>query len=176
AKGQRLCGALVYSIDQSSFEQDYVWQGYFDVQDYGFSTNAWVQVISEIQSAPEPDIIERPVYIESDEKLRGTMVTPDMIDQTIGFGELALTGGRAYASPAKDQTNGLQAIVAKELRKDGNRLLLIESVPYSSLQAGFQALPPCVPLGHASVGPKSKSKTSYAAIASPPKVAKVDAP
>src|SRR5439155_4380703 len=124
AKGQRLCGALVYSIDQSSFEQDYVWQGYFDVQDYGFSTNAWVQVISEIQSAPEPDIIERPVYIESDEKLRGTMVTPDMIDQTIGFGELALTGGRAYASPAKDQTNGLQAIVAKELRKDGNRLLL----------------------------------------------------
>jgi len=176
AKGQRLCGALVYSIDQSSFEQDYVWQGYFDVQDYGFSTNAWVQVISEIQSAPEPDIIERPVYIESDEKLRGTMVTPDMIDQTIGFGELALTAGRAYAWPAKDQTNRQQAIVAKELRKDGNRLLLIESVPYSSLQAGFQALPPCVPLGHASVGPKSKSKTSYAAIASPPKVAKVDAP
>jgi len=86
--------------------------------DYGFSTNCWLQVISEIQSAPEPEILERPVYIEQDEKLRNTMATPDMIDQTIGFGALTFSGGHAYTSSTKDQTNGVQAIVAKELRRD----------------------------------------------------------
>src|SRR5438067_13613460 len=69
-----------------------------------------------------------------------------------------------------------EAIVAKQLRRDGQRLLLIESVPYASLQSGFQGLPPCVLLGHASAEPKSKAKTAYAAIASPPRITKAGAP
>jgi hypothetical protein len=172
SEGRRLCGSLVYSVNQSSFEQDYVWQGYFDVKEYGFSSNAWVQVISEIQSAPEPDIIERPVYVEKDEKVRVSMATPDMIDQTIGFGEFVLNAGHAYTSPSVGLTNGAEGVVAKQLRRDGDRLLLIESVPYSALQAGFRSLPPCVPVKQASATPKVRCKTSYAAIASPPKIAK----
>jgi RHS repeat-associated protein len=162
--GNRLCGALVYTVGQATFEQDYVWTSAFDVRNYGFTSNAWLQVISEIQSAPEPDIIERPVYVEANQSLRRRMKTPDRIDQVIGFGELVLGTGHAYTSPGIDRASGIKALVTKEVRRDGDRLLLIESVPFSDLEQGLLSLPDCSSREEQASRPK---KTSYAAITSP---------
>jgi hypothetical protein len=174
SKGARLCGSLVYKVGQATIEQDYVYQGRLDVQDYGFDNSCWLQVISEIQVAPEPDIVERPVWIETNEQKRKALYTPDLIDQVIGWGEFVLGTGRCYFSGDPTATDQPDVLVAKQLRQDGSRLLLTESVRFSDVEVGLKALPDCSPPEHASSGGtkfKRESKRGYASITSPPKIA-----
>jgi RHS repeat-associated protein len=171
--GGRLCGSLVYTIGQATFEQDYIWTANLNPQLYGFNSNCWVQVISEIQSAPEADILERPVYIEQDEAKRQQTQTPDIFDQTVGWGELVLGPGKAYMIGADGQTMNPIADVHKELRREPSRSLLIESVPFGAISANLATLGDCQPQtgSHAQAAPRVL-KNSYASIASPPKPAR----
>jgi hypothetical protein len=179
SKGVRFCGSLVYKVGQASIEQDYVYQGRLDIQEYGFDASCWLQVISEIQVAPEPDIVERPVWIETDEQKRKSLYTPDLIDQVIGWGEFVLGTGRCYFSGDPTATDQPEVLVAKQLRQDGSRLLLTESVKFSDIEAGLKALPDCGLPQHASSGGtkfKRESKRGYASITSPPKIAGITNP
>jgi len=178
ATGGRLCGSLVYTVGQASFEQDYVWQGALDVRDYGFDTNCWIQIISEVYQPSEADIMERPIYLEQNDAVRAAKVKPDLIDQIVGFGEIVLGTGHAYSAPTPAQPKGFESTVGKELRHESDgRTLLVESVPVNTL--GLESLPDCGSKIPKQAGLKASTfptKKGYASIVSPPRFAQSDTP
>jgi hypothetical protein len=116
--GAGVCAAIVYTVEKGSIAQDVVFTGRFDAAALGFSTNhrLRVQVWTEISRPPsEPDIIRQPIYVERDQAVRNRMVTPDLMDELIGFGQLVFGPGFAYTMPTEDLPNGTQAAVGKEL-------------------------------------------------------------
>jgi RHS repeat-associated protein len=171
--GVPLCASVVYTIEQGRFMQDVVFTGRIDPSVYGFSTNSRLQIITELYQAPDPDRLEMPIYIERDQDKRSRMVSPDLTDETIGFGEFVIGVGYAYTQPTDKQPNGTTARVAKEFRTDGDRQFLVESVPYEWLREGFESLPDCGGLGggggHAQLRRVGTLKKALAEIASPPR-------
>jgi RHS repeat-associated protein len=169
------CASMVYTIENGSFEQDVVFTGRLDAADYGFATGPGsrlrLQIITELYAPPQPDVIMQPFYVETDPVLRQRMASPDLMDETIGFGEFVLGIGRAYIAASPAAPNGAGVAVAKELVKsEDGRILLVESVDYLPLQQALLSLPDCLPPG-ATVGVHSKTnlKKGYASIATPPK-------
>jgi hypothetical protein len=69
------------------------------------------------------------------------MVSPDRLDETLGWGEFVLGQGHAYTTPSELEPEGTYAIVSKEYKASGGRKFLVESVPVSDLQ--FASLPDC---------------------------------
>ena len=165
-----VCANVVYSLDRCSFAQDVEFTGRLDPTDFGFSTNhpIRIQIWTEFYQVPVPDIIKQPIYIEQDPAVRNQMVTPDLIDEAIGFGEYVLGHGYAYTAPTPAQPDGNAGIVAKEMvQTSDHRVFLIESVPYSTIAAGLQTLPPCITAGgHAGVLRKLNRESFLASLPS----------
>src|ERR1017187_9425300 len=90
---------IVYSLEQGSFRQDVVLTANINPADYGFPTNntTRIQILTEFyNNPPQPDEIVHPIYVEKNQTIRNSMVTPDLVDQTLGFGEFVLASGKAY--------------------------------------------------------------------------------
>ncbi len=140
-----VCADVVYTLQKGSFEQDVVITGRLDPRDYGFPTNAQIQVITEFYDAPQPEKLRRPLYVEPNETVRRRKVSPDLMDEVLGFSELVIGTGRAYTPASAAHPNGTQAVVAKEFRTipEEGRTFLIETVNCLSLQAALDALPEC---------------------------------
>ena len=168
------CASVVYTLGRGSFEQDIVFTGRLDPADYGFVVNdkshLRIQILTELYQPPEPDVITQPIYVESDPAVRQQMVSPDLMDETIGFGEFVLGLGRAFVTPSIAATNGAAAAVAKELIKtEDGRIMLVESVDYLPLRDALLSLPDCQPPGGtARLNIKKDRLKAYASIAVPP--------
>ena len=67
------------------------------------------------------------------------MVTPDLVDHTLGFGEFVLASGKAYTVGTTNVS--ASAPVAKEFTTILGRTFLIESVECRSIQRGLNTLP-----------------------------------
>ena len=169
--GPGLCCSLYFSIDQGSFSQDVVFTGSFDPRHYGFSTNALIQVITELYDPPEPEWQTSPLYVQTDPALRRSWASPDLLDTTLGFGELVFGPGYAYTMPVAGSPSEGRAPVAKAMVKspDGLRTFLVESLPYWWLMKEFLALPACNPSGgQARLMPPVDRNAGYAALPRPP--------
>src|SRR5581483_8807864 len=143
-----LCADVVYTLDRGSFQQDVVINGHLNPADYGFPTNTTrIQILSEFYQPPTPQKIISPIRVETDEKLRQGMASPDFMDQTIGFGELVLGPGRAYTAASATNNSPGGAPVGKQFATFTNqtsiRTFLIESVEYASIRDELEALPEC---------------------------------
>ena len=102
--------------------------------------------------------------------MRLRMAAPDVIDETVGFGELVLAGGRAFLTPDLLGTNGTVAPVTKQLKSAYGRLFLVESVEYPAIQQEIASLPQCQPAsGLSQAPPNARSRIGYASIPLPPK-------
>jgi hypothetical protein len=109
--------------------------------DYGFPVDSSrLQIFTEFHDPPEPDRIRRPIRAEQNERVRRNMVTPDLIDEILGFGEVVMATGRA--SLANTEPGSSAAPVAKEFRSLKQRAFLIESVECASIEAELRSLPP----------------------------------
>jgi hypothetical protein len=87
---------VVYTIGKGSFEQDIVFRSRLNPADYGFPTNTTrIQIFTEFYDAPQPDRIVRPIRVEGDQNVRSRMASPDLVDEILGFGELAIATGQA---------------------------------------------------------------------------------
>lgn len=171
------CASVVYTLDIGSFEQDVIFTGRLDPEVYGLPRSTTrIQIITEIYQGPEPDTIAQPIYVEGDPARRKGMVSPDLMDEMIGFGKFVLGTGRAYATASPAVTNGAAAVVGKEyVRTDDGRRFIIESVDYSQLQEGLLALPPCGSAGGgARLIPKMEPKSAYARISAPKRATQVE--
>ena len=160
-----VCASVVYTISQGTFHQDVVFTGPLDPADYGFPRDTTrIQIITEFYGVPEPDELDRPLYVEANAKVRARMASPDLIDEQLGFGRFVMTTGRAYVTPSQNNPKGLEALVAKEYKTVGDGTYLFESIPYNSIAAALSNLPPC----HPSFGSvKVKSTKGYANIPHP---------
>jgi len=161
-------GDLVFRIEKGSFEQDVVFRSRLNVADYGFPANTTrIQILTEFYGAPQPDRIRRPIRVEPDEKVRTRMVSPDLVDEVLGFGELAFVTGRARGAET-DFAGGESATpIVKTFTNVLGRAFMIESVEFKSITSKLASLPGNANKS-ASVRPRRAKKSfGYAAIPSP---------
>jgi hypothetical protein len=159
---------VVYTIEKGTFAQDVIITGRLDPADYGFPTNSVrLQIYTEFYDPPEPERVRHPVRVEHDKRLRERMVSPDLVDEVLGFGEFVITTGRAVPAGTDRMTGEAAAPVAKEFIERGGRMFLLESVEVASIEAELKSLPD---LRDGSVGgqaPKDRFETKYARIPAP---------
>src|SRR5438876_4139983 len=169
-----VCAEVVYTIDRGTFEQDVVITGRLDPADYGFPTNTTrIRIFSEFYDTPHPERLRRPIRVEQRQAVRNRMVSPDLVDEVLGFGEFVMATGSAYRAPKTSNTGNAAAAVAKEYTTIAGRTFLIESVEYRSVRGELELLPECA-TEHASnreIPGGSGSKVRYAALPTPPPVA-----
>ena len=80
---------VIYTIEKGSLEQDVVFRSRLNVADYGFPTNTTrIQIFTEFYGVPQPDRIVRPIRVESDEKARLRMASPDLVDEILAGANL----------------------------------------------------------------------------------------
>ena len=141
-----VCADVLYTLERGSFAQDVVITGHFDPVEYGFPTNSQLQILTEIYSAPTPQKVIRPLYVEKDKQVRNSKASPDLMDEVLTFGELGewtLDTGTAFTAPTAANTNGTQAVVGKSLQTIAGRTFLIETVDCELLREGLLELPEC---------------------------------
>ena len=138
-----VCADVVYTIERGALHQDVYLTGSINPADYNFPSNTTrIQIITELYNPPTPERIIRPVHVEQNQTVRAQMVTPDLIDEMLGFGHFTFGAGRAYMVPkATPQDAG--APVGKQLLNVNGRMLLVESVEYKSIWRGMAYLPQC---------------------------------
>jgi hypothetical protein len=140
-----VCGNVVYTLRKGSFHQDVVITGRLNPLDYAFPTNAQIQILTEFYDPPQPETMRRPIYVEPNAAVRARMVSPDLVDEVLGFSDLVMGTGRAFTAPSATNTNGAQVLVAKEFRTvpAEGRTFLIETVSCPLIQKALNALPDC---------------------------------
>ena len=133
---------IVYTIEKGSFAQDIVITGRLDPMDYGFSTNgARLQLYTELYDPPEPERVRQPIRVEQDKRLRDRMVSPDLVDEMLGFGEFVIATGRAVTAGTPRASGESAAPVVKELVNREGRTFLLESVEFASIETELKSLP-----------------------------------
>ncbi len=166
-----VCADVIYSVEKASFSQDIVFTGRIDPADWGFPADhpMRIEIWTELYQMPQPDVIKQPLYIEQNATIRSQMADPDMMDETIGFGEFVLGHGAAYTIPTPSNPGGAAGLVAKQLiQTPEGRVFLVESVAHSTIARGLQSLADCVPRGGgANVIRKQSRQSLLAAIPSP---------
>jgi hypothetical protein len=157
--GSLLEADAVYSLpDCGSFHQDVVitkFNGPLDPTAWGLPASATntlrLQIFTEFYGdIPVPSEIIHPLQVETDPALRISMASPDLVDYSLGFGDVcSMSMGWAYVASTNDPASGTGSPlgglqVAKEFVTAGQpaRHFLIESIPYTSLQTGLSILPP----------------------------------
>ena len=124
-----VCASYVVEVQRGTYSADVLFTGKFDVRDWGFTTNARVQVISEIYGPPPDSSIRRPLYIEQDPQKAARAarlgLSLDVIDETLGWGNLVMAEGSAYTAATATATNGASVRVAKQIESGDGRLFLV---------------------------------------------------
>jgi hypothetical protein len=139
-----ICADIVYTLDKNSFEQDIIFTGQLDPAAYGFFPKTTrIQILTEFYAPPQPERTRQPLYVEHDSKIRQNKSSPDLMDETLTFGEHLFIGlGQAFTSDESESTAN-KVLVAKEFKTFENRHFLIESLPYGSIAEGLRSLPEC---------------------------------
>lgn len=142
--GPGVCADVVYTIERGSFAQDVVITGRLNPADYGFPTNTTrIQIFTEFYQSPKPETIRRPLRVEKNPLVRARMVSPDLVDEALGFGELVLATGRAATLANISDLAAPAAPVAKQFIAVAGRTFLIESVEYELVKKDLEPLPEC---------------------------------
>jgi len=165
-----VCASVVFRLERGSFRQDVVLTGDLDPTAYGFSTNARIQVITEFYEPPSPEVTTLPLRIEMNQSVRNSMAVPDLIDQTLSFGQAVFGPGRAYLSPTPTGAKTAPPVVKELTQTSDGRWLLVESLEYASAWQALQTLPPCnsgAPSADAGHNLK-RAGAGYAALPLPP--------
>src|SRR5262249_49731695 len=92
-------------------------------------------------AGPEPQVKERVLKQELDAQKRGTMATPDIVDQELEFGGFTFVLGTVYSLAESGQKGNQDVPIAKRWMQDGARRILSEQVEYSTLQSMLAQLP-----------------------------------
>lgn len=132
---------VLYTVEKGSFEQDIIFRKPLNVTSYEFPEKTTrIQIFSEFYGTPEPEKTVRPIRVEKDRATRERMVTPDLVDHTIGFGQFVIATGRARRAGANVTSSEAAAPIVKEFRVLQGRNFLIESVEYASVRSELASL------------------------------------
>ena len=150
--GNGVRASVVCVAERGAFTADIVLTSQLNPTDYSFpASTTRIQMITEYYDPPVPERIRTVLRVETDPLVRQSMVTPDLIDETLGFGELVF--GRAHAYRIGNANTNLGAVVVKEFKTVDERTFLVESVEYPAIRKELLLLPQFKPNG-ASLRPK----------------------
>ncbi|HEY3855745.1 MAG TPA: hypothetical protein VGO67_15260 [Verrucomicrobiae bacterium] len=146
--GGGLDAGIVYSLpDTGSFHQDVVFTGFdpnFDPTDWGFAANATntlqLEIFTEFFTPPQPQTLQRSLYVEQNPNLRESMSSPDFIDNFLDFGHYVFGTGKAYPSSIYNVLTPGSAVAKDFVTSDG-RTFLIENIRFRDIAGPLQALP-----------------------------------
>ena len=164
-----VCASYVVEVQRGGYSADVLFTGKFDVRDWGFTTNARIQIISEIYGLAPDSSIRRPLYIEQDpQKVAHAArlgLSLDVIDETLCWGNLVMADGFAYTAATPMAANGASVAVDKHIETADGRLFLVEGLAFASMHDQFLGLPECKPPGgHARLNRSNDAKLRYAGI------------
>jgi hypothetical protein len=174
--GGGFSASVMYSLpDTGSFHQDVVFTGFnpgFDPTVWGFaasSTNTLqIQIFTEFYGdVPQPQLVERPLFVEQDPAKRASMASPDLIDYSIDWGNYVFGPGRAYSTTNNAMFGG-GVTVAKDLVTFSGRTFLIESIPYRRIAGYLRSLPAATAMNSPLKHGLHARKTMLAAASLPP--------
>ncbi|MCG8575101.1 MAG: hypothetical protein MI810_09480, partial [Flavobacteriales bacterium] len=102
-----------------------------------------LEVMTEWYDTPQPvktpHVISQKVF---DPVLRDQMAEPDLVDETLSFGEVHFSEGRAFWQNQPDEaTDGFHAPVGKKWETIGARTLLFEAIEYEAIETELNKLP-----------------------------------
>ena len=117
-----------------------------------------LEVLTEFVDAPKPVKLEKVLRKETDAQKQRQRLEPDLVDETLGFGEMTMTHGRAFELEEEMPEYWRAALVAaglevvRELKPqvpvakrwetlDGTRTFLIEAVELESVKVELRKLP-----------------------------------
>ena len=131
---------VIYEYNRDRFSQNIVLhESPADPSVFGLTKLSRLEVLSEILEAPKPVKEIRVVKeLAKDLKERSEMAEPDLIDETIRFGESSIGEGKAF--DLGDRT-GTEAIVTKRWIEFGDRTILFEGVEFESAKEALGNLP-----------------------------------
>jgi hypothetical protein len=140
--------SVVYSLpDVGSFHQDVIFTGFdrnFDPTAWGFAAASakqlQIQIFTEFYDVPQPQFVERPLYVEQNPTVRAGMAAPDFIDYTLNWGDYVMIPGRAYTTTT-NASAGAGVTVAKDFVTSNGRTFLVETVPYQAIANELGSLP-----------------------------------
>jgi hypothetical protein len=102
--------------------------------DYGMGSRTRLEMLSELLQGPTPVTTTHVLTSVINPAQRAAMVSPDLLDQTLKFGSMAMGLGRAYPVGGMT-TNQPGMTVPKQLINQSGRNILIESVPWATASA-----------------------------------------
>lgn len=104
----------------------------------GFDASLRLEVWTEFVEPPEPEVISTIVATETEATRRGQMAEPDIWDDSISFGVMALAPGRSFAP---DVPWSGARVAKRWLKGEGKVRVLVESAAYAELLPALEALP-----------------------------------
>jgi len=141
-----------YSYRKGAWEQDLILRQNISPKDYGLSEEfCRLVVITEWLQPPPPQISQTLLKKEFDPQRSAQMLDPDVLDDTVTFGQMSMILGKAYLlnDPTASAGNGPSAVpVAKRWLhfEAENRDVLAESVDYLAIKPYLASLPAVVAL------------------------------
>ena len=149
---------LVYIWTRGSFESDLVLLEKPQPPDaYGLNNRTTrLELWHVFDGDPQPQRIPVVLEGETDPDLRSRMAEPDLVDETLDFGDLQFPRGYAFSLSGSENANTNAVFhrpqlpqegqpghvpVAKRLVRIGDRTGLVESVPWHQVRSQLDALP-----------------------------------
>ena len=143
-----------YVYERGSFHQNLVLhEAPPPPESFGLSSASRLEFLSEFSSdSPLPDKVARVIGGETDPLVRAQMVEPDLVDETLAFGdEFTLREGRAFRLGEVSE-NEPEVPVAKRFTLIDQRPILIEAVEHSRLKPWLDVLPQAQAAAQANTG------------------------
>ncbi|HEX5222317.1 MAG TPA: chitobiase/beta-hexosaminidase C-terminal domain-containing protein [Verrucomicrobiae bacterium] len=138
--GSGIEASITYAYRRGRFSQDLTFQRGPSVtpSDFGMSANTRLEMLTEIVESPMPSRMPWVMKRETDESKRAQMVEPDLVDEKLDYGAMAMYLGRAFSSHASKR-DGIP--VAKRLLNLDGRTVLSEAVEWRDVVAKLNQLP-----------------------------------
>jgi len=138
--GSGIEASVKYSYRRGRFSQDVMFERGPSVSptDFGMSTNTRLEILTELISSPTPTRTSWVMKRETDASKRARMVEPDLVDEKLDYGAMAMYLGRAFSSDSSKRS-GIP--VAKRLLNLEGRTVLSEAVEWRDVVARLNELP-----------------------------------
>ena len=139
-------GDLLYLNRKGRFEQLVVLHAKpTPPEDFGLDpATTRLEVMTEFLNPPEPRKSPRVVRLETDDRVRATMVEPDLVDEELDFGPMFMGAGQAFlpaGEPWRMEAATAVPVSKRWVRTPEGRTVLFEAVEHQSLAPLLATLP-----------------------------------
>ncbi len=141
--GSGINASVTYRYEVGRFHQDvtFITRPSVTPADFGMGNQTRLELISEILKSPALTRSTHVMKRESDPLKRARMVEPDLVDETLKFGNMTMHLGRAFPAPLRESSRSGAVPVSKRLLNIDGRVVLVEALEWQAVEAALAKLP-----------------------------------